>query len=153
MRGGLQKSLLSPPFFTPLGSGSISRLFLAIRSLVFSAEWLFYQPLWLFSPSRLPAQCERGLDAPLSLQPPPPPPCFSHAPFLPPSLSSALLSWRDCHPVCVYRWPALSSAPQQMNLLPSKSPEMATNSFLSFTVTHSYLSSPHLHRCTPRGRW
>lgn len=92
MRGGLQKSLLSPPFFTPLGSGSISRLFLAIRSLVFSAEWLFYQPLWLFSPSRLPAQCERGLDAPLSLHPPPPPllfPCSISPPF--PLLCSPLL--------------------------------------------------------------
>lgn len=37
----------SSPFSTPLGSESISRLFLVIRSLVFS-EWLFYQPLWVF---------------------------------------------------------------------------------------------------------
>lgn len=43
---------------TPPGFGSISRLFLVIRSLIFSVEWLFYQPLWLSSQSRFPAQCE-----------------------------------------------------------------------------------------------
>ncbi len=108
---------------------------------MFSAEWLFYQPLWLFSPSRLPAQCERGLDAPLSS---PLFPCSISPPFL----SSALVSWRDCHPVCVYRWPALSSAPQQMNLLPSKSPEMATCLYRDTWLSKSFSLTP-MHATGP----
>lgn len=42
------KTHVHPLFFAALGSGSISRLFLAIKSLVLFSERLFYQPPWLF---------------------------------------------------------------------------------------------------------
>lgn len=82
MRGVRNPSI--SPFFSPLGSGSTSRLFLVIRSLVFSAEWLFYQPLWFFLLASLASQLSVwGVSVlPLLLRPPYPY-LFSHAPFLP----------------------------------------------------------------------
>ena len=57
------------PFFAPSGSGSISRLVLTIRSLLFSAEWLFYQKQRFFFPfffSSTSVWEGLSLDAPLS---------------------------------------------------------------------------------------
>lgn len=140
---GLQTSISR--FSLSAGSGSVSRLFLAIMSLAFAAQRLFYRPLWLFfSPFSPPSSVWEGA----WMQP---------LPFLcsisPPTFPS-LLSWRDWHPACVYRWPALSSAPQQMNLLiPSRPGWPPTPCLYSATWLSKFLSLAVTHATGADDKW
>lgn len=138
------------PFFTPLGSGSILRLFLAIRPLVFSAEWLFYHPLRLFSPF---FACKLSLREGLRCTPHSPSTPFSHAPF--PSLFPLFPGGTAIQLLCTDDL-ALSPAQPQMNPLPSTSQEMTANSFLSLQwhmaiyVPLTYTDA--CHRADDKGR-
>lgn len=87
----------------------------------------------------------------------------SHPPPLPfPMLHFSpfpLLSWRDCHPACVHRWPAVASSappPQQMNLLssllrwPPTPPCLYSDTWLSklFSLTLMHAKGPMINRET-----
>lgn len=135
---GLQTSISR--FSLSAGSGSVSRLFLAIMSLAFAAQRLFYRPLWLFFLlSRLPAQCEKGPGCNPSL---------SSAPSLPPPFPLSSPGGTDIQPVCTddLRYHRLRS-----KWIYSFRVGLDGHRLLVFIVLHDYLSSSHSRWHMPQG--
>ena len=144
---GLQYPSIST-CFTLLGSGSTSRLFLVIRSSVFSAEWLFYQPLWVFFSFLPPSSVWEGPGCPpLNPHPPPPFPMLHFSPF--PLLGSSLLKGLPSG-VCVQMtWVIINTTANEFTPL-----QVSRDGYLVpvLTVTRGPLHFSHLHWSMPKGQ-
>lgn len=131
-------------FCTAVGSGSISRLFLAIKSSVLFSERAFYQPPWLFFPPLLLLLCT-SCSVSEGLRRTPQNPLFSHGPF-PPSPSAFLSldgrsSWLRVRMIC-----AITSTPVNEFTPLQLSRDVRQHSLVS-AVRRVYLSSSSPCRC------